>query len=152
MHYGTRLPYSLRLAILLLRVALGLSFFYLGFSKLFNDSFVSELGQTKALGGFSAWFGAPEHIGLTSTGSKWVLIVIGVGLVIGFATRLLSLLGIIFTGVPYLGNIDFTHLQISQLVNDQLITILCLFVLIFSRAGTYLGFDKFFRFSPWRKK
>lgn len=43
--HGSKLPHHLRLVIFFLRVALGLDFFYLGWSALFNASLVPELKQ-----------------------------------------------------------------------------------------------------------
>ena len=148
--HPTRIPHSLRLIIALLRIALGLNFFYLAFNYIVNSAFRDGLAQAGAMGNLYAWLNAPEHAGFVNIISKWALLVVGIGLTIGFATRLLSLIALVLIALAYLASPHAWNM--SQLVNDSLITILCLGILIFSRAGSYLGLDKFFHFSLFRKK
>ncbi len=79
--------------------------------------------------------------------SPWVFMVIGACLVLGLATRLAAILGIIFTLLSYLPSISYTAITVEQFINDEVIIIICLLVLIFSNAGAYIGLDKFIHVS-----
>jgi hypothetical protein len=67
--------HSLRVATFFLRVALGLNFFYLGWSTLFNPSLVRDL-STRSISDLYAWIGAIGS-GNTQTLCAWAFLIIG---------------------------------------------------------------------------
>lgn len=152
---NTKLPHGLRIVILLLRVVLGLTFFYLGFTSLFNPQLGLVL-QGRSVPGLYAWVNG--LIGTVNAPwlypvAQWAFLAIGALLVLGLFTRLASLAAIVLLLASYLPGLSmsYTISSIAQFINDELIIILCLLVLIASKAGRYIGFDSFFHFS-FRKK
>ena len=138
--------HSLRLSLFILRIILGVNLFYVGWSTLFNLGLVPTLGK-RSLGGLYAWLGAPTNIAWLHPVARWTFLIAGICLIIGFATRLASLAAAAFILASYLPNLSLANLDISQLANNELIFGLCLILMIFSKAGSYLGLDKFFHFS-----
>lgn len=138
--------HSLRLSLLLLRLAIGLSFFYLGWASLFAPSLASSLG-TRSLPGLSSWLSgsgsaSPSPIAaIPSAVFAWALLAVGVLIIIGLFTRLASFIGIVIILANLLPAINFTAFNPVQLVNDEVVILFALFVLIFGKAGHYLGVD-----------
>lgn len=106
-----KLPHSLRVIILLLRIAIGLQFIY----------------QTP----FAA----------IHTPEQWAFLLIGGLLVIGLLTRLGSVVAIVLILLNYLPTINYSVLNVPQYVGVDVLIVICLLILIFSNAGTYLGLD-----------
>ena len=148
---GTRIPHSLRLAAFFLRLAVGVSFFYLGFSTLFNTALAEKL-RPESMSGLYDWLASPSGSAWLHPAAQWAFLIIGISLILGFATRLASLIGIALTALAYLPGINFASLSVSQIVNDEAIILFCLIIISLSRAGTYLGLDRFMHFSLRHKK
>jgi uncharacterized membrane protein YphA (DoxX/SURF4 family) len=150
---GSKLPHSLRLVIFLLRLALGLNFFYLGFSTLFNVSLGREL-QERSLGSLYGWLNNPLDTSPLHTYFAWAFLVIGGCLLVGLVTRSAAITGIILTLISFMPNISYATLGASQFINDEVLILICLLILVFSNAGVYLGVDKFIHihFSSKHKK
>jgi uncharacterized membrane protein YphA (DoxX/SURF4 family) len=133
--------HSLRLSLFLLRLAVGLSFFYLGWAALFNRPLAATLG-TRSLSGLSSWLAMPSPIAsIPSSAFAWLFFVIGILIIIGLFTRLASFIAIVIVLASLLPAINFTAFNPTQLVNDEVIILFSLFVLIFGKAGHYLGVD-----------
>lgn len=145
------LPHSLRLSMLFLRLALGLNFLYLGWTTLFDRSLGFGL-RGQSFGSLYFWLNAANSISWLPTVAAWVFLIAGICLILGLFTRLTSLIAIAFVLAGYLPTISFAHFNFSQLVNEELIIVFCLLVLIFGRAGTYFGIDKFLRWSRKHKE
>ena len=145
-------PHSLRFVTFLLRVALGVHLFYLGLGTIIDSSLFAELHKNKGTNALYYWLSAPENIGSVTLFLKWAFLIIGVALAVGLFTRLMSGLAIAIVALIYAANIHLVTLTIPQVVNEQLIIILCLLVIIFSKAGKYLGLDKFINISLMGKK
>ena len=141
-----KLPHSLRIIILFLRIALGLNFLYLGYSVLFNPSLERDLHE-RSLDSLYAWLAAPGTAGWIHPFSQWAFLIIGGCLIIGLATRFVSVVGIIVTLLSFLPNISYSALTVSQFINDEVIVVICLLIILFSNAGTYVGVDKFIHLS-----
>lgn len=110
---SSKIPHSLRIVILLLRVALGLNFFYaIAFNKL-------------------------------QTPIEWTFFLIGAFLVLGLLTRIASIIAIALLVWNYLPTINYSVLNIAHFVDSQVITMICLLILIFANAGKYIGLDMF---------
>lgn len=150
-----KLPHSLRVIILLLRVALGLNFFYLGFSALFNPSLGTDI-RARSFGNLYTWLAAPTGVGQGSWAwaqpvAQWAFLVIGICLVFGLLTRLASIAGIVLALVSYLPTVSFAAFNAVQFINDEVIVVICLLILIFANAGAYLGLDNFIHFHSPKK-
>ena len=150
-----KLPHSLRVIILLLRVALGLNFFYLGFSALFNPT----LGKTvsaRSFGNLYSWLATPAAVAgqgnWIQAVAQWAFLIIGICLILGLLTRLASIVGIVLALFSYLPTVSFAAFNVAQFINDEVIVVICLLILIFSNAGAYLGLDTFIHFHRPTKK
>ena len=137
-----KLPHSLRIIIFFLRIALGLNFFYLGFTSLFNPTLETELGK-RSLGSLYAWIASPASAGALHPLLQWGLIIIGICLIFGLLTRFMALLAIGTMLANYLPNMTVSGLSATEFINDELIVMLCLLIVVFSNAGAYLGIDTF---------
>lgn len=151
-HNAPHSSHSLRLVTFLLRVALGAHLFYLGLGTIIDSSLFTELHKNKGTNALYYWLSAPENIGSVTLFLKWAFLIIGVALVAGLFTRLMSSLAIAILGLVYFANIHLATLTVPQVINERLIIILCLFIIIFSKAGKYLGLDKFINISLLGKK
>jgi thiosulfate dehydrogenase [quinone] large subunit len=145
-----KLPHSLRVVILLLRVALGLNFFYLGFSVLFNASLGKEI-RAHSFGDLYSWLTASGQIGWIQPVAQWAFLIIGICLVIGLLTRIASIAGIALVLLSYLPTISYSALNLSQFISDEVIVIICLLILFVSGAGSYVGLDNFIHIHPPKK-
>ena len=147
-----KLPHSLRVIILLLRLALGLNFFYLGFSVLFNPTLGGQI-RTRSFGNLYSWLAtAPTPGDWVHPFAQWAFLIIGACLMLGLLTRLMSIAGIVLTLFSYLPTVSYSTLTISQFINDEVIVVICLLIIIFSNAGAYLGCDTFIHIHPPAKK
>ena len=142
----SKIPHSLRIVIFLLRLTLGMSFFYLGFTELFDPSLGRQL-HGRSLVELYSWVAATPSLDWIHTVSPWAFLIIGACLVLGLATRLSSIVGIVLTLLSYLPSISYTAITVQQFINDEVIIVICLLILIFSNAGAYLGLDKFIHIS-----
>jgi uncharacterized membrane protein YphA (DoxX/SURF4 family) len=114
-------PHSLRVIILLLRIALGLLFLY------------------------KVPFNALQ------TPTQWAFVIIGGCLVIGLLVRLGSIVAIALILLNYLPSINYSTLNIAQYVNNDAVLVICLLILIVSNAGNYIGLDSFIHIHPPKK-
>jgi thiosulfate dehydrogenase (quinone) large subunit len=142
----TRVPHTLRLAIFFLRVLLGLNFFYIGFATLFDKTLQADL-KGRSMDGLYHWLDSSSAYTFLHPVSQWVFLVIGACLMLGLATRLASLIGLVLVSLSYLPSVGFAAPNLFQLVNDELIIFFCLLIIFAANAGTYLGLDRFFHFS-----
>jgi thiosulfate dehydrogenase [quinone] large subunit len=149
-----KLPHSLRVIILLLRLALGLNFFYLGFSALFSPT-LGKTVRAHSFGDLYSWLAAPAAAGSQTAWvqpiAQWAFLIIGICLVLGLLTRLASIAGIILALLSYLPTVSFAAFNASQFISDEVIVVICLLIIIFSNAGAYLGCDTFIHIHPPRK-
>jgi thiosulfate dehydrogenase [quinone] large subunit len=146
-----KLPHSLRVTVFLLRLALGLNFFFLGFSALFDSTLGGQI-RARSFGNIYSWLAAPIAQGAwIQPVAQWAFVVIGVLLVLGLLTRLASIAGIVLVLLSYLPTLSYTALNFSQFINDEVIVVICLLILIFASAGKYLGLDSFIRIGGKKK-
>jgi uncharacterized membrane protein YphA (DoxX/SURF4 family) len=142
----SKVPHSLRIVILFLRLTLGLSFFYLGFTKLFDPTLGRQLHGRSFIQLYS-WLATTPSLDWIHTFAPWAFVIIGACLVLGLATRIAAVIGIVLTLLSYLPSISYTAITLQQFINDEVIIVICLLVLIFSNAGAYIGLDKFIHVS-----
>lgn len=147
-----RLPHSLRVIIFLLRIALGLDFFYLGFGVLFNPTLGTDI-RAQSFGNIYSWLAAPAvQGGWIQPVAQWAFVIIGICLFVGLLTRIASIAGIALVLLSYLPTVSFSAFSASQFINDEVIVVICLLVIIFANAGAYLGLDSFIHIGGSKKK
>jgi len=139
---GTKIPHALRLIIFFLRLTLGLHFAYLGFNIIFQMTPGTQLGG-RSLSNLFTWLNVPASTGSFPLFFQWAFLAIGVCLILGFLTRTMSVAGIVLILVSYVPNITLATLNVAQLLQDEALFVVCLLVIIFANAGTYLGVDNF---------
>lgn len=142
---GSRTPHMLRFSIFLLRIGLGLNLFYLGLSTLFEPSLRGEF-RGRSLGDLYLWLANVPSASSLQTIFAWAFLVIGACLILGLATRLVTILGMALVATSLFPTLSYATLNVSKFVTDGIIAILCLLVLFMANAGTYLGFDHFIHF------
>jgi thiosulfate dehydrogenase (quinone) large subunit len=147
-----KLPHLLRVVIFLLRVALGVNFFYIGFGVLFSAAVGADI-RAHSFGDLYSWLAAPAAAGdWVHPFTQWAFLVIGICLAIGLLTRIASIAGIVLVLLSYLPTVSYSAPSISQFISDEVIVIICLLIIVLSGAGTYLGLDSFIHIHPPKKK
>ncbi len=147
----SKIPHSLRMAIFLLRIAIGLNFFYFGFAVLFDPVLGKGL-RAQSFNNLYSWLSATVSGGWVQPFAQWSFLVIGACLILGLAVRLASAVGVGVTLLSFLPGINYATLSVAQFINDELIVTICLLILFLANAGTYLGFDNFLHISFHRKR
>lgn len=145
---GTKIPHTLRFIILLLRVVIGINFFYLGWSALYDHALGSTF-QARSFGDLYAWLTAGMAAGTggsLETLFAWAFLVIGACVTVGLLTRSMSTAGIALTLASFLPTFNYSPLTAFEFANGEVVLMLCLLILIFANAGIYLGIDMFFHF------
>ncbi|HVO28420.1 MAG TPA: DoxX family membrane protein [Candidatus Paceibacterota bacterium] len=146
------MTHSLRLSLLFLRIALGLSFCYLGWAALFDRTLGAAL-RAVSLGGLSAWLAQPAPFAaVPSAAFAWILLVAGACLVIGLFTRIASIVAMALILASVLPGINIASFNPAQLVNEEVVAFFALLVLVFGKAGQYAGLDAFLHFGTRHKK
>ena len=138
-----KLPHSLRIAILFVRLALGLDFLYLGIANIFWQAMQKQL-DGRSFGDLYAWLAGVSNANSLQTVFAWAFLLVGACLILGLVVRLASILGVALIITSMIPNISYQHLDIGQFVSDGIIAIICLLILFITNAGTYIGVDQFF--------
>lgn len=151
-HTIKKIPHSLRLTITLLRLAIGIDFFYFGLSILFKPSLAVGF-RNNSFSNLYAWLAAPGP-GATWVHpfAQWAILIIGALLILGAATRLASLVGIGVILLNLLPGISYASLTVERFINDEVVIVLCLLILFIANAGRYLGIDGIVHISVKRRK
>jgi thiosulfate dehydrogenase [quinone] large subunit len=148
-----KLPHSLRVIILLLRLALGINFFYLGFSALFSPA-LGKTVRAHSFGDLYSWLAAPAGAGQANwiqPVAQWAFLIIGICLLLGLLTRVASIAGIALVLLSYLPTVSFAAFNAAQVISDEVLVVICLLIIIFSNAGAYIGLDNFIHFHSPKK-
>ncbi len=152
LHQTTRIQ---SLFLVLLRLAIGWHFLYEGIVKLWSPNWSS--------GGYLADSGGPlKNIFYNMAGNNsvltivdflntWGLILVGLGLIVGFLTRWATIGGILLLLLYYLSHPPLINTEYALpsegsylIVNKNLIEMLALFVILVFPTGRTVGIDRFF--------
>lgn len=136
---------SFKTAIFLLRLAMGWLFFYAGITKVLDPSWTAAgyLQGAKTFSGFYNWLALSQNINWVNFLNEWGLTLLGIALIVGVATRLTTILGIILMLFYYFPVLDFPRIgEHGYIIDEHLIYVFVLFVLSAARAGRYWGLDK----------
>lgn len=131
-------------ALLGLRLVLGWLFLYAGYSKIMNPewSAIGFLEDAKTFGVIYDWFASASNIGWVNFLNQWGQILIGVGLITGTFTTLAAYAGVLMMVLYYFPGLEFPYLGHSFIIDDHVIYAFGLLVLVYFRAGQYMGLDQ----------
>ena len=142
---------ALYITMTLLRVAIGWHFLYEGLTKLFNPQWSAAgylQSATGPLAGLYHALAASETVlALVNILNTWGLVLIGLGLLLGFFTRLAQLAGIILLTLYYLSHPPvfsepgFFREGSYFIISKDFLEIMALLVLMFIPTGRFLGLD-----------
>lgn len=133
-----------KIALFLLRLALGWIFLYAGLTQIFDPSWSAAgyLTHAETASGFFNWLANPTLLPAINLINKWSLFLLGSSLILGLFLRLSSLLGMALVFLYYLPILNFPYVGSHFYLVDE--HIIYLFVLLFFftlRAGRIWGLD-----------
>lgn len=142
---------SVFIVLTILRVAIGWHFLYEGLTKLLDSEWTAAgylQSATGPLAGMYHALAASESILMVvNILNTWGLVLIGLGLILGFLTRISQLAGIILLLTYYLSHPPvfsepgFFREGSYFLISKDFLEMLALLVLMFFPTGTFLGLD-----------
>jgi thiosulfate dehydrogenase (quinone) large subunit len=145
-----------KVSLFLLRVGLGLLFFYAGISKVLNSewSAAGYLNNAKTFPAFYEWLASPGILPFINMVNEWGLTLLGVSLLLGVFVRLSSVAGAALMMLYYFPAVEMKafeffpalilpHTATSVLVESHVIYALALFALAAFRAGRVWGLESF---------
>lgn len=132
-----------KISLFLLRLALGLLFFYAGITKILDPNFSAAgyLNSAKTFTGLYQWFASSANIGWINFVNEWGLTLLGVSLILGIGVRLSSVLGAALMLLYYFPVLDFPYVARSYLVDEHIIYALVLVLFATLRAGRVYGLE-----------
>ena len=132
--------------VLALRIVIGFAFFYSGVEKLLGgfdaQGYLVGVAATNGnpLAGLFRWMGqTPWFADFVNVAVPWGEVAIGLGLMVGFLTRLAAFFGALMMLMFYFGNWDLAHGPINS---DFMYMLVFLSVAAFG-AGRILGLDAY---------
>lgn len=119
-------------SLFLLRLSLGILFFWAGWTKVLNPNWSAAgyLKGAKVLQGLYAWFLDPSVLPLTNFLNEWGLTLIGIALILGLSVRLASFFGLILMWLYYFPIFPPAHGWVDEHI------IYALVFLVFMAFGT----------------
>jgi len=137
--------------LIILRLLIGWHFFYEGLIKLFNPAWTAKgylAGSTGPLQGVFQFLGSESMIGMVDILNIAALIIVGLGLILGFWTRLAAIAGIVLLAFYYLSYPPFPWVEQTGpaegaylFINKNLIEMMALFVLLKFPTAQYFGLE-----------
>jgi thiosulfate dehydrogenase [quinone] large subunit len=143
-------------ALVALRFAIGWHFFYEGVSKAVNAYWTSAGYLDQSQGILSGWFvdlaSNPGTLAVVDFLNVWGLILVGLGLMLGFLTRTAAFFGIIMLALYYLATPPWPGFVYSipsegayMIINKTFIELCALFVTLLFSTGHIIGLDRLVR-------
>ena len=133
-----------KLSLFLLRISLGLLFFYAGITKVLNPNWSAAgyLNSAKTFSGFYHWLASSSLLPFVNFINEWGLLLLGVSLILGLFVRWSSIGGILLMILYYLPILRFPYPDANSYIVDQhIIFIFVLVVFIAFNAGKAWGLD-----------
>ena len=148
-------------ALVALRFAIGWHFFYEGVSKAVNAYWTSAGYLDQSQGFLSEWFvdmaSNPSTLAFVDFLNVWGLILVGLGLMLGFLTRTAACFGILMLALYYLATPPWPGFVYSipaegayMIINKTFIELCALFVTLFFSTGHLVGLDRLVRLARTR--
>ena len=140
--------------LVILRIAIGWHFLYEGLVKLMNPNW-SSVGYLLDSEGFMrsifvSLSSDPALVNILDIFNIWGLILIGLGLILGFLSRPACIFGIALLAMYYLSHPPFVGLRYAVpsegsylIINKTLIEMLALVLLFVFPSSKYIGIDRF---------
>ncbi len=132
--------------VLALRIVIGFAFFYSGAEKVLGgfdaQGYLVNVAATNGnpLAGMFAWMGQTEwFLAFVNVAVPWGEVAIGLGLMVGFLTRLAAFFGALMMLFFYFGNWDLAHGPI----NSDFMYMLVFLSVAALGAGRILGLDAY---------
>jgi uncharacterized membrane protein YphA (DoxX/SURF4 family) len=136
----------------ILRIVIGWHFLYEGMTKLFDPAWSSRAfleGSRWIFGDMFRWMASGDTgLQIIDFANAWGLTLVGLALILGIFTRLASWAGIAMLAMYYLAYPPFSGFNYGAasegnylIVNKNLIELVCLLVIAFSRASQFFGLD-----------
>jgi uncharacterized membrane protein YphA (DoxX/SURF4 family) len=136
----------------LLRIVIGWHFLYEGLTKLFNPAWSARPfleGSRWIFGDMFRWMASgATGIQIVDFLNAWGLTLVGLALILGIVTRLASWAGVTmllmyYLAYPPFGGYNYGAVNEGSylIVNKNLIELVCLVFISFSRAGQFYGLD-----------
>ena len=135
----------MKIYIFLLRISLGILFFYAGITKVLNPSWSAAgyLKGAKTLPEFYNFLLQPNVLPVINFVNEWGLTLLGVSLILGIFVRLSSKLGALLMLLYYIPIINFPYAGTNSFLVDQHIIYIFSLLLVGSlKAGRFLGLEK----------
>ena len=140
--------------LVILRVAIGWHFLYEGLVKLMNPNWSSVGFLLDSRGCLESFFHSlttsPNTVNIIDQLNIWGLILIGLGLILGFLARPACIFGIALLATYYLSHPPFSGLRYAVpsegsylIINKNLIELIALAVLFVFPSSRYIGIDRF---------
>ena len=133
-----------QISLFLLRLALGMLFFYAGITKVVNPAWSAAgyLKGAKTFSGFYSALASSSFLPITNFLSEWGLTLIGLSLIVGVFVRISSILGAAMMILFYFPILDFPYPNPhSFLVDEHIVYAFALLVLGSLRAGRVWGLE-----------
>lgn len=141
-------------SLTLLRILIGWHFLYEGLTKLYTPGWTAKGYLLGSVGPFSPIFKGMAQsksiLNVTDFLNEWGLILIGLGLFVGFLSKTCKIFGIILLLFYYLAYPPFASLGINAhvegsywIVNKNLIEMCALWVLFLFPSSHITGIDRF---------
>ena len=134
-----------KLYIFLLRISLGILFFYAGITKVLNPNWSAAgyLKGAKTLTEFYNFLLQPNILPIINFVNEWGLTLLGISLLLGVVVRLSSKLGALLMLLYYFPILNFPYVGTNSfLVDEHIILIFSLLLLGSLKAGRVWGFEK----------
>ncbi len=137
----------------LLRIVIGWHFLYEGLTKILNPAWSARPyleGSRWIFGDFFRWLASGDTgLQIVNIANEWGLTLIGVALILGIFTRVASWAGVAMLAMYYLAYPPFGGFSYGAasegsylFVNKNLIELVCLLVLSFTRSGRFFGLEQ----------
>lgn len=133
-----------KISIFLLRVAMGVLFFYAGITKVLNPNWSAAgyLNNAKTFPSFFQWFSSPQNIGWINFVNEWGLTLIGISLLLGVFVKWASIVNVPLMLLYYLPVLEFPYIPPHSFLVDEHIIYLLAFVVFYAfHAGRIWGLD-----------
>jgi thiosulfate dehydrogenase (quinone) large subunit len=127
------------LAAVLLRVCLGLVFFFAGWSKLTTEGWTAAGFLQNATGPFASWFQSLAGNGFVDVLNMWGLTLLGVALILGLFVRTASALGMVLMLLYYFA--DFVGNTSHGYIDEHIMYACVLFLFLVGGFGHVFGLD-----------
>lgn len=142
---------SQKISLAVVRIVMGLMFFYAGITKVVNPEWTAAgyMKGAKNFVGMYEWFSSPGILPIVDFLNAWGLTLLGVALILGIAVRLGAFFGVIMMLMYYFVILDFPYPNAHAFIVDEHIIYSAVLVFLgLVGAGRYFGLGYWFSSLP----